>query len=70
MNLAVAAPNATKRPMLTGSALVSSAALEAIRRLDGPANGIRFRPNEVNKIVRSSMSEAKCVEPALACFET
>jgi hypothetical protein len=51
--------------MLTGSALLSIAALDAMKRLDGPAKGMRFRTKEVKSIVRSSMSEAKCVEPAM-----
>ena len=64
MNLAVAAPTATKKPMLTGSAVPSSAALEAIRRLDGPAKGMRFKANEVARIVRSSISKSKRAGPS------
>ena len=63
MNFAVAAPKATTKPMLTGSAVPTNAALEAMKRLDGPAKGMRFNPKEVSRIVRSSMSKSKPVVP-------
>jgi hypothetical protein len=34
------------------------AAVEAIRRFEGPKNGIRFRANENTKIIKISMPTA------------
>jgi hypothetical protein len=45
--------------IVMGSVLPSPmAAVEAMSRFDGPANGIRLNPNEVPKIIRSSISVA------------
>ena len=58
MLFANAAPNAARKPMATsvvGSGETSSnAALDAMKKFEGPANGIMLSPNEVNRTNISS----------------
>lgn len=65
MLLANDAPNATRNPMMTrvvGSvALRTRAKFEAMKRFDGPAKGMRLKPNDVSKTMSSSMIDAICV---------
>lgn len=59
MNLADAEPEATRNPMVKGSALATRrAALEAMNRFDGPANGMIFNRKEVARMPRISKSDA------------
>jgi hypothetical protein len=45
-------------PVLSGSAFTSSAAFEAIKRLDGDAKGIKFMPKEASRTPSNSISDA------------
>lgn len=62
MLFADAAPNATRNPTATkvvGSVEVSiSAAFEAMKRFDGPANGIMLSPKDVSRTNISSVIDA------------
>jgi hypothetical protein len=62
MLFANAAPKATRKPIATrvaGSAVLRiSAAFEAMKRFDGPANGIMLNPKEVSRTSINSMIEA------------
>ena len=62
MFFANAAPIATRKPIATkvvGSVeLRTNAAFEAIKRFEGPANGIKFNPKEVSRTNISSMIDA------------
>lgn len=69
MNFAIAALRATKMPIVIGSTVLRIAALEAIKRLDGPANGIKFSPNDVSRIVRSSEIRSKLAVSASKCAD-
>jgi len=67
MLFASAEPTATKKPRtvkVAGSeAPKITAALEANRRVEGPAKGIKPNPNEENKTNMSSMNVAMQVQP-------
>lgn len=54
MSLAETEPKATRKPMVNGSVSTANAAVEAIRRFDGPANGMRFRAKEVSRTPKRS----------------
>jgi hypothetical protein len=54
MNFAEADPNATANPIVNGSALVTAAAFEAMKRFDGPAKGIMLSRKDVVRMVRTS----------------
>ncbi len=55
MNFAEAEPNATATPMVKGStSMAAIAALEAMKRFDGPAKGMMFRRKDVTSMVRIS----------------
>lgn len=54
MNFAEADPNATTNPIVKGSTFVTAAALEAMKRFDGPAKGIMLSRKDVVRIVRTS----------------
>jgi len=54
MNFAEADPNATANPIVKGSALVTTAAFEAMKRFDGPAKGIMLSRKDVVRMVRTS----------------
>ena len=62
MLFATAAPKATRKPIATnvvGSVELSiNAEFEAMKRFEGPANGIRFNPKEVSRTNNNSMIEA------------
>ncbi len=62
MLFANAAPTATRKPIATrvpGSvALKINAAFEAMKRFEGPANGIKLNPKEVSNTTSSSVSGA------------
>ena len=62
MLFANAAPTATRKPMATkvvGSVeLRTNAAFEAMKRFEGPANGIMLSPKEVSRTNISSMIDA------------
>ena len=62
MLFASAAPVATRKPMVASVAgsvvLRTNAKFEAMKRFDGPAKGIRLKPNDVSKMMSSSMMEA------------
>ncbi len=62
MHFARAAARAIKKPtrnkVLASAPLKPMAAVDAIRRFDGPANGMRFSPNDVPKIIKSSIGVA------------
>ena len=62
MPLAKAAANAMRTPTITmvrGSVVPNPmAAVEAISRFEGPANGIMLNPKEVAKIIRRSIGVA------------
>ena len=57
-----AAPKATRKPVATkvvGSVeLRTNAAFEAMKRFEGPANGIRLKPKEVSRTSISSTIDA------------
>jgi hypothetical protein len=59
MLLANAAPRATRTPMITRVAesaeLAINAAFEAMKRFEGPANGIMLSPKDMRKTINSSM---------------
>jgi hypothetical protein len=58
MNLAEADPMATNNPIVNGSMLVIlSAIFDAMKRFEGPANGIMFRRKEVKRIPRISNTD-------------
>jgi len=57
------------RPIITGSAEVINAALEAISRFDGLANGTRLRPREVRSNTSNSMIDAKFSSPLISAFD-
>ena len=58
MSLAEVEPNATRRPRVKASEPTSMAALEAMSRFEGPANGIRFSKKEVSRTPKSSKIDA------------
>jgi hypothetical protein len=45
-------------PVLNGSEFISSAAFEAIKKLDGDAKGIMFMPKEASRTPSKSISDA------------
>jgi hypothetical protein len=51
--------------MVSGSSPVVTAIVEAISRFDGPAKGMRLRPNDVPKATRISRMVANLFSPAL-----
>lgn len=69
MPLATAAANAMMTPtpiMVVGSVLPNPmAAVEAISRLEGPANGMRLNPNAVAKMISKSIGVAMLRCPRL-----
>jgi hypothetical protein len=62
MPFADAEPKATRKPIINNvveSALVIPiAAVEAIKRFEGPANGIKLKPKEVRKMIINSIIDA------------
>lgn len=68
MSFAEVEPRATRLPMISGSVPVSSEKFEPIRRFDGPANGIMFKKNEVNRMLSRSNGVANYSVPAHAHF--
>ena len=67
MNLAEAEPRATRKPMVMGSTSTNIAALEAIRRLDGPAKGMMFRAKENPRMPRISKRPVSLEFPRSVC---
>lgn len=63
MNFAAAEPKATRNPIVKGSESMSKAALDAMRRFDGPAKGMRFRIKEEARRLRSSYHIANLAIP-------
>jgi hypothetical protein len=68
MNLAVAEPNATKKPTVKISASTHNAALEAMNKFEGPAKGMRFKANENARIPSSSNKPANSAAPTSNFF--
>jgi hypothetical protein len=62
MLFAKAEPKATRNPTATSVAGSAStmlkAAVEAMKRFEGPAKGIRLSPKELNKMTSNSMMDA------------
>lgn len=60
-------PSATRKPSATsvvGSPIPKiRAEFDAIKRFEGLAKGIRFRPKELSKTTSKSMSEVICEVP-------
>ena len=54
--------------MVNGSASISKAALEAIRRFEGLAKGIMFRTNEVSRTLKSSYNAANSTISPFICL--
>ncbi len=67
MLFARAAAKAINKPIAnnvpTSAPLKPMAAVDAIRRFEGPANGIRFSPNAVPKTIKSSIGDAVPAAP-------
>jgi hypothetical protein len=66
-SLAEAEPMATSRPNMSGLVSTNSAAFMAMKRFEGPANGIRFRTKEKKRTLSSSMPDTNV---SSACFLT
>ncbi len=54
--------------MTSGSASVSNEKFEPIKRFDGPAKGIMFKKNEVNRMLSRSNGVANYSVPAHVHF--
>ena len=64
MNFAEADPTATAIPMVKGSKSTATiAALEAMKRFEGPAKGMMFRRKEVTRMVRISNTGSSVERP-------
>ena len=64
MNFAEAEPTATAVPMVKRSTSIAAiAALEAMKRFEGPAKGIMLRRKDVTRIVRISKRGSSLERP-------
>lgn len=53
--------NPMRTRVVVSAFIIPTAAVDAINRLEGPANGIRFRPKAVRNNIRNSISEVICL---------
>jgi hypothetical protein len=58
MLFAVVAPRATRKPIAKGSDRTANANVEAMKRLEGPAKGIRFIKKDPIRTPRNSINDA------------
>jgi hypothetical protein len=58
MLLATVAPKATRKPSENGSDCTVRATVEAMKRFDGPAKGMRFTKKDPTNTPINSMSDA------------